>query len=57
MSFVYTVNPNGGGVCRRAVEEPFSNHQLLGRILSIENIRRAWKQVRTNKGAPGIDTV
>ena len=57
MSFVYTVNPNGGVVYRRAVEEPFSNHQLLERILSAENIRRAWKQVRANKGAPGIDGV
>jgi len=57
MSFVYTVNPNGGVVCRRAVEESFSNHQLLERILSTENIRRAWKQVRANKGAPGIDGV
>jgi|SaaInl7_200m_RNA_FD_contig_31_711153_length_1043_multi_10_in_0_out_0_1 retron-type reverse transcriptase len=27
------------------------------RILSAENIRRAWKQVRANKGAPGIDGV
>ncbi len=57
MSFVRTVNPNGGVVYRRVVEEPFSNDQLLERILSTENIRRAWKQVRANKGAPGIDGV
>jgi RNA-directed DNA polymerase len=57
MSFVCTVNPNGGVVYRRIVEKPFSNHQLLERILSAENIRRAWKQVRANKGAPGIDGV
>ncbi len=57
MSFVYTVNPNGGVVYRRVMEEPFSNNQLLERILSPENIRCAWKQVRANKGAPGIDGV
>jgi retron-type reverse transcriptase len=39
------------------VEVPFSKSHLLERILSAENIRRAWKQVRANKGAPGIDGV
>jgi RNA-directed DNA polymerase len=39
------------------MEEPSSNNQLLERILSTENIRCAWKQVRANKGAPGIDGV
>lgn len=57
MSFVYTVNPNGGVIYKRAVEVPFSRSNLLERILSAENVRRAWKQVRANKGAPGIDGV
>jgi len=57
MSFVYTVNPNGGVIYKRAVEVPFSKTHLLERILSAENVRRAWKQVRANKGAPGIDGV
>jgi hypothetical protein len=51
------VNSNGGVVYRRAVEEQFSNDQLLERILSTENIKLAWKQVRANKGAPGIDGI
>ena len=28
---------------------------LLERILSRENLNRAYKRVKTNKGAPGID--
>jgi RNA-directed DNA polymerase len=39
------------------VEKQFSNNQLLERILSTENIHLAWKQVRANKGAPGMDDV
>ena len=54
---VRTVNPNGGVVYRRAVEEQFSNDQLLERILSVENVGEAWRQVRANKGAPGIDGI
>ncbi len=56
-NLVRTVNPNGGVVYGRAVEEQFSNEQLLERILSTKNIHLAWKQVRANKGAPGIDGV
>ena len=52
MSFVYTVNPNGGVVYKRAVEVPFSKSHLLERILSAENIRRAWKQVRAKSDHP-----
>ena len=52
-----TVNPNGGVVYKRSVEEQFSNDQLLERILSTESIGLAWKRVRTNKGAPGIDEI
>ncbi len=49
MSLVRTVNPNGGVVCRHAVEEPFSNDHLPERILLTENVRRAWKQVQLQK--------
>jgi len=54
---IRTVNPNGGVVYERIVEEQFSNDQLLERILSTENIRLAWKRVCANKGAPGIDEI
>ena len=54
---VRTVNLNGGVVYKRIMEEQFSNDQLLERILSTENVGLAWKQVRANKGAPGIDAI
>ena len=57
MCFVAIVNPNGGVEYKRVMKEPFSNDHLLERILSTENVHQAWKQVRANKGAPGIDGV
>ena len=42
---------------RRDGSQPHPNVPLLERILSFENVRNAWKQVRANKGAPGIDGV
>ena len=42
---------------RRYMEEPTSSLNLLECILSNDNIKEAWKQVRTNKGAPGIDGI
>jgi len=44
-----TVNSNGGVVYGRVLEEQFSNDQLLERIVSTENIKLAWKQVRANR--------
>lgn len=57
MSSEHTMNPTGGVLPRRVMEEPPSQPQLLERILSNENIGKAWKRVRANKGAPGIDGV
>lgn len=57
MSSGPTSNPTGGVPSRRGVEEPPSNRQLLERILSPDNIGEAWKRVRANKGAPGIDGI
>ncbi|WP_155834877.1 hypothetical protein [Leptolyngbya sp. PCC 6406] len=35
--------------------QPALETNLMERILAPENLHRAWKQVKFNKGAPGID--
>lgn len=40
MGFVYTVNPNGGVIYKRAVEVLFSKSHLLERILSAEYLSK-----------------
>jgi len=40
---------------RRVMEQPDPNEDLLERILSRENMRKAWKRVKANKGAAGVD--
>jgi RNA-directed DNA polymerase len=42
---------------RRDTNQSDPNGHLLERILSVENVRKAWERVRANKGAPGIDNV
>ncbi|MCK5035477.1 MAG: hypothetical protein KAS73_06270 [Candidatus Sabulitectum sp.] len=57
MSSEQTMNPNVGVCNRRGVEELSSNSQLLERILTPENVQKAWKRVRANKGVPGVDGI
>lgn len=38
-------------------QPPALNNTLLERILAPENLQTAWKQVRSNKGAPGVDGI
>jgi len=57
MSSHNAMNPNGGAYMRRVIEQPDLNVNLLERILSRENMLCAWKRVKANKGAPGIDGV
>lgn len=48
--------PQTRGVTERhVVDTPDPNEHLLERILSRENMQAAWKRVKANKGAPGID--
>ena len=40
---------------QRTGKEPALNEDLLEQVLLPQNLHRAWKRVRSNKGAPGID--
>jgi len=57
MGFHGTLNPNGGVPLGHVIETPDPHVNLLERILSRENMLKAWKRVKANKGAPGADGV
>ena len=42
---------------QRTDKYPALGENLLEKVLSKENMSRAWKQVRSNKGSPGIDGI
>ncbi len=42
---------------QRSVEKPALGETLLEQVLKSGNISRAWKQVKTNGGAPGMDGI
>ena len=45
----------GGAGHRRALLQPSLHDDLIARVVASENLRRAWKQVKANRGAPGVD--
>ena len=57
MSSQGMMNPYGGVPMRRVIELFNPNERLLERILSNENIGMAWKRVKANHGAPGVDGI
>jgi len=48
-------NPTGGAEDRRRVMQPALHDVLMEGIVAADNMRRAWRQVRRNRGAPGMD--
>jgi RNA-directed DNA polymerase len=57
MSSHDTKNPSGGVNMGHVMETSDPNDHLLERIFSQENMLKAWKRVKANKGAPGIDNM
>lgn len=48
-------NPTGGAHPRREPTKPALDDDLLERVLASANLKLAWKQVKANQGAAGVD--
>ena len=48
-------NPTGGAHPRREPTKPALDEDLLERVLASANLKLAWKQVKANQGAAGVD--
>jgi RNA-directed DNA polymerase len=57
MSSEEAMSPTGGASSRRVMEDRPLNPVTVEYVVSRENMRKAWKQVKANKGAPGIDGI
>jgi len=58
MSSHEAMNPNGGADnMRRVMENRPLNPVSVESVVSKENMRKAWKQVKANGGASGIDGI
>ena len=57
MSSEEAMSPTGGASSRRDMEDRPLNPITVEYVVSRENMRRAWKQVKANGGAPGVDGI
>jgi RNA-directed DNA polymerase len=49
--------PTGSDVIQHADMKPAFNQNLFEQILQRDNLQAAWKRVRANKGAAGVDSM
>jgi RNA-directed DNA polymerase len=47
--------PHRATAARRTGIDPALSEDLMERVLASENLRKAWRQVKANQGAPGVD--
>jgi len=57
MSLGEAMSPNGGVDSQRVMEDRPLDPVSAEYVVKRDNILKAWKQVRANKGAPGIDNI
>src|SRR5215831_11971363 len=48
-------DPHRATTSRRTDMEPALSDDLMERVLATENLRQAWRQVKANQGAPGVE--
>lgn len=49
------MKPSGGAEARRRATQPALHVVLMEQVVASQNLHRAWRQVKANKGAPGSD--
>ena len=57
MSSEATMNPPGGVDPRHVMERCSLDSVTVAQVLERDNLQKAWKQVKANKGAPGVDNM
>ena len=57
MSSEATMSPSGGVDSRHVMEGYSLGSVTVAQVLESENLQKAWKQVKANKGAPGVDNM